>query len=100
MFSFDIDVGQSIAIVGRTGSGEKSTIVNLISRMYKPTSGEIEIDDLPIEKIKLASLRLRISLVPQEAYYFQTPYTIILPLVQEELTQDDIELVAKKAAIH
>ena len=50
--SFNIDEGQSVAIVGRTGSG-KSTIVNLISRMYKPTSGKIEIDNLPIEKIKL-----------------------------------------------
>ena len=98
--SFDIDVGQSVAIVGRTGSG-KSTIVNLISRMYKPTSGEIEIDNLPIEEIKLASLRSGISLVPQEALLFSdTIYNNIAFGSKEELTQYDIELVAKKAAIH
>ena len=98
--SFDIDVGQSVAIVGRTGSG-KSTIVNLISRMYKPTSGEIEIDNLPIEEINLASLRSRISLVPQEALLFSdTIYNNIAFGSKEELTQYDIELVAKKAAIH
>ena len=98
--SFDIDEGQSVAIVGRTGSG-KSTIVNLISRMYKPTSGEIEIDNLPIEEIKLASLRSGISLVPQETLLFSdTIYNNIAFGSKEELTQDDIELVAKKAAIH
>ena len=79
--SFDIDVGQSVAIVGRTGSG-KSTIVNLISRMYKPTSGEIEIDNL--NGNQLASLRSGISLVPQEALLFSTPYTITLHLVQKK----------------
>ncbi|MDC3104090.1 ABC transporter ATP-binding protein/permease, partial [Flavobacteriales bacterium] len=98
--SFDIDEGQSVAIVGRTGSG-KSTIVNLISRMYKPTSGEIQIDNLPIEKIKLASLRSGISLVPQEALLFSDTISNNIAFgSKEELTQDDIELVAKKAAIH
>ena len=98
--SFNIDKGQSIAIVGRTGSG-KSTIVNLISRMYKPTSGEIEIDDLPIEEINLASLRSGISLVPQEALLFSDTISNNIAFgSKEELTQEDIELVAKKAAIH
>ena len=98
--SFDIDEGQSVAIVGRTGSG-KSTIINLISRMYKPTSGEIEIDNLPIEEIKLASLRSGISLVPQEALLFSDTISNNIAFgSKEELTQDDIELVAKKAAIH
>ncbi|MGB2457857.1 MAG: ABC transporter ATP-binding protein, partial [Flavobacteriales bacterium] len=98
--SFNIDKGQSVAIVGRTGSG-KSTIVNLISRMYKPTSGKIEIDDLPIEEIKLASLRSGISLVPQEALLFSDTISNNIAFgSKEELTQDDIELVAKKAAIH
>ena len=98
--SFKIDKGQSVAIVGRTGSG-KSTIVNLISRMYEPTSGKIEIDDLPIEEINLASLRSRISIVPQEALLFSDTISNNIAFgSKEELTQENIELVAKKAAIH
>ena len=98
--SFKIDKGQSVAIVGRTGSG-KSTIVNLISRMYEPTSGKIEIDDLPIEEINLASLRSRISMVPQEALLFSDTISNNIAFgSKEELTQENIESVAKKAAIH
>ena len=69
--------------------------------MYKPTSGKIEIDNLPIEEIKLASLRSGISLVPQEALLFSDTISNNIAFgSKEELTQDDIELVAKKAAIH
>jgi ATP-binding cassette, subfamily B, multidrug efflux pump len=98
--SFDIDKGESIAIVGRTGSG-KSTIINLISRMYKPTSGRIEIDGIPIEKINLKSLRSGISLVPQEALLFSDTISNNIAFgSKEELTQQTIEVVAEKAAIH
>ena len=98
--SFDIDKGESIAIVGRTGSG-KSTIINLISRMYKPTSGRIEIDGIPIEKINLKSLRSGISLVPQEALLFSDTISNNIAFgSKEELTQQTIEAVAEKAAIH
>jgi len=98
--SFNIDQGQSVAIVGRTGSG-KSTIVNLICRMYKPTSGKIEIDDLPIEEINIASLRSRISLVPQESLLFSDTISNNIAFgSKEELTLENIELVAQKAAIH
>jgi ATP-binding cassette subfamily B protein len=98
--SFDIDKGESIAIVGRTGSG-KSTIINLISRMYKPTSGRIEIDGIPIEKINLKSLRSGISLVPQEALLFSDTISNNIAFgSKEELTQQTIEAVAEKAAIN
>ena len=98
--SFDIDKVESIAIVGRTGSG-KSTIINLISRMYKPTSGRIEIDGIPIEKINLKSLRSGISLVPQEALLFSDTISNNIAFgSKEELTQQTIEAVAEKAAIH
>ena len=97
--SFDIKVGQSIAIVGRTGSG-KSTIVNLLSRMYKPTSGKIEIDNIPIENINITSLRSSISLVPQEALLFSDTISNNIAFgSKENPTQDTIEQAAKKAAI-
>ena len=65
----NINAGQTIAIVGKSGSG-KSTIVNLIPRFYDVGSGSIEIDDLPIESYTIKSLRSNISLVTQEVTLF------------------------------
>ena len=64
-----INAGQTIAIVGKSGSG-KSTIVNLIPRFYDVGSGSIEIDDVPIESYTIKSLRSNISLVTQEVTLF------------------------------
>ena len=64
-----INAGQTIAIVGKSGSG-KSTIVNLIPRFYDVGSGSIEIDDLPIESYTIKSLRSNISIVTQEVTLF------------------------------
>ena len=64
-----INAGQTIAIVGKSGSG-KSTIVNLIPRFYDVGSGSIEIDDVPIESYTMKSLRSNISLVTQEVTLF------------------------------
>ena len=98
--SFIIEKGQSIAIVGRTGSG-KSTIVNLMCRIYKPTSGIIEIDDIAIEEINLASLRKEISLVPQESLLFSDTISNNIAFgSKEKLTEEDIELAAIKSSIH
>ena len=98
--SFIIEKGQSIAIVGRTGSG-KSTIVNLMCRMYKPTSGIIEIVDIAIEEINLASLRKEISLVPQESLLFSDTISNNIAFgSKEKLTEEDIELAAIKSSIH
>ena len=98
--SFIIEKGQSIAIVGRTGSG-KSTIVNLMCRIYKPTSGIIEIDDIAIEEINLASLRKEISLVPQESLLFSDTISNNIAFgSKEKLTEEDIESAAIKSSIH
>ncbi len=64
-----INEGQTIAIVGKSGSG-KSTFVNLIPRFYDVGSGSIEIDDVPIESYTIKSLRSNISLVTQEVTLF------------------------------
>ena len=67
--SFSVEPGQSIAIVGTTGSG-KSTIANLIPRMYDVTFGEIYIDGIPIQEYDLHSLRSQIGYVPQDVFLF------------------------------
>ncbi len=67
--SFAVQPGESIAIVGTTGSG-KSTIANLIPRMYDTTSGNIYIDDTPIRQYHLQNLRSQIGYVPQDVFLF------------------------------
>jgi ATP-binding cassette subfamily B protein len=67
--TFEIKSGQSLAILGTTGSG-KSTIANLILRLYDPTSGSIEIDEVPIKAFDIQSLRSQIGYVPQDVFLF------------------------------
>lgn len=67
--SFEINPGDSLAIIGTTGSG-KSTVSNLIGRLYDVTSGEILIDDISIKHYDLVNLRSQIGAVPQEVFLF------------------------------
>jgi ATP-binding cassette subfamily B protein len=67
--SFVVHPGESLAIIGTTGSG-KSTISNLISRLYDVREGEILIDDIPIRHYDLNSLRSQIGYVPQDVFLF------------------------------
>ncbi len=98
--SFTIKNGASIAIVGRTGSG-KSTIIQLLTGMYKSIEGVINIDDKPIESYNVRNLRSAISLVPQEALLFSDTISNNISFGTDKNTsQKEIENVAKKAAIH
>jgi ATP-binding cassette subfamily B protein len=67
--SFVIHPGESLAIIGATGSG-KSTVSNLVSRLYDVREGEILIDNLPISHYNLTSLRSQIGYVPQDVFLF------------------------------
>lgn len=67
--SLDIKAGETIALVGHTGSG-KSTIANLISRFYDPTKGTVRIDGHDLRDVKLDSLRQQISVVLQDTFIF------------------------------
>ncbi len=67
--SFTIQPGQTVAIVGPTGSG-KSSVVRLIPRLYDPDEGEVLLDGTPITRISLQQLRRLISMVPQEPFLF------------------------------
>jgi subfamily B ATP-binding cassette protein MsbA len=67
--NLDIAPGETVAFVGRSGSG-KTTITNLLLRFYKPTSGEILVDNVPIQEYKLHNLREQIALVGQNTTLF------------------------------
>ncbi len=67
--SFVAQPGQTIALVGRSGSG-KSTISSLLTRFYRPDSGEVRLDDLPLNTIGLKSLRDQIAVVSQHVTLF------------------------------
>jgi ATP-binding cassette, subfamily B, multidrug efflux pump len=67
--SLKMQAGDTVALVGHTGSG-KSTIANLISRFYDPTSGTVRIDGMDLKDVKLDSLREKVSVVLQDTFIF------------------------------
>ena len=101
--SFTVSPGQSLAVLGKTGSG-KSTIANLVVRMYDAGSGNIFIDEHPIEDISLASLREQIGYVPQDVFLFSDTIGNNIAfgksLSPEEFTDRDIRVAAKEAVIY
>ena len=66
--SFEIKAGQTVALVGRSGSG-KTTISKLVLGLYPPTDGKILIDGHDINRISLPSLRHRVGVVDQDTFY-------------------------------
>ncbi|SEJ29884.1 ATP-binding cassette, subfamily B [Cyclobacterium xiamenense] len=98
--SFDIAAGQSLAIIGTTGSG-KSTIANLLMRMYDATSGRILIDDTDIRAYDIAHLREQIGYVPQDVFLFSDSITNNIGFgLGKELDVIRIEQAAKDADVY
>lgn len=96
--SFVIQPGESLAIVGETGSG-KTTIVSLLNRFYQPTKGEIFIDDIPIQKYNLDSLRARMSMVLQEVFLFSESILENIRMGDHRIEHHDIEQAAKDLGV-
>ena len=97
--SFTIDKGETVAILGKTGSG-KSTIVNLLSRLYDTSTGEIKIDDISIKEINLDHLRSDIGFVPQDPFLFSDTISNNIRFGKENATKEEITKAAKKAVVH
>lgn len=97
--SFDVNRGQTIAIVGATGAG-KSTIINLINRFYEIDSGVISVDGVAIQDYDLASLRNEIAIVLQDVFLFSDSIYNNITLHNENITIDEVKEAAKKIGIH
>lgn len=97
--SFTINKGQTTAIVGNTGSG-KSTILELIGRLYDVQEGEIIVDSLPIKNHNLYSLRVSLGYVPQDAFLFSDTIANNIKFGKPDATQEEIIDAAKKAVVH
>ena len=98
-FSLQINKGEKIAIVGRTGSG-KSTIAQLLLHMYEPQKGIINFDGIPINKIDINSLRTQISYVPQDVFLFSETVSNNIRFGLDNATEDAVVAAAKQASIH
>lgn len=91
--SFHIKAGQTLGIIGTTGSG-KSTIANLLLRMYDPTSGEILLDGKNIKRYSISSLRKQMGFVPQDVFLFSDT---IANNIAFGLDHPDMALIEKAA---
>ncbi len=97
--SFTLEKGKTLAILGKTGSG-KSTILNLIARLYDSTSGEIFIDDVNIKKLNLNNLRNETAMVPQDAFLFSDSIKNNIKFGNENATDEEVIHFAKMADVH
>ncbi len=97
--SFCVQPGETLAIVGHTGSG-KSTIISLINRLYQHSKGDIFIDDTHIEDFHLSTLRRQIGVVLQDVYLFSGSVYENVTLRDPAITLDEVKEAAKLIGIH
>ena len=97
--SYDIKSGETLAILGTTGSG-KSTIANLITRMFDVTEGQIEIDGIDIRDFNLKSLRSQIGYVPQDVFLFSETLRENIVFGTPGKTEEEIFQAAKDADLY
>lgn len=96
--SFSLNEGESLAIVGRTGSG-KSTIINLINRMYQHQSGQILLDGIPVEDYTLEALRSSIGVVLQDVFLFSGSVLDNVTLRNPAISKEEVREAAKLIGI-
>lgn len=96
--SFTLETGKTLAILGKTGSG-KSTILNLIARLYDTTSGQVLIDDKNIKDLNLNNLRNETAMVPQDAFLFSDSIKNNIKFGNENATDDEVIFFAKMADV-
>ena len=98
-FSLSIKKGEKVAIIGRTGSG-KSTVAQLLLRMYDTTNGAIELEGTDIREIDLRSLREQISYVPQDVFLFSDSVANNISFGMKDGNMLQVEKAAIQASVH
>lgn len=97
--NFSLAAGQKMAIIGRTGSG-KTTIADLLVRMYDVSNGSIELDNKNIKAHDLNKLRKRIGYVPQDVFLFSDTISQNIAFGRRDASQEEIEEFARHAAVY
>ena len=97
--SFTVQPGETIAILGNTGSG-KSTILELIARLYDTAPQTLFIDNTPIKDLNLQSLRSSIGFVPQDAFLFSESISENIKFGKQDATDQQVIAAATLAAVH
>jgi ATP-binding cassette, subfamily B, multidrug efflux pump len=97
--SFDIQAGETMAIVGHTGSG-KTSIISLLNRLYHIQSGSVKIDGVNIEEYELDTLRSKIGVVLQDVFLFSGSVRDNITLRNPDIQQAEVEQAAKLIGIH
>ena len=97
--SFEIAAGETLALVGSTGSG-KSTIINILSRFYEINSGTISIDGIDIREYELENLRSRVAVVLQDVFLFSGTVLENITLRNSQITREQVTESAKMIGAH
>jgi ATP-binding cassette subfamily B multidrug efflux pump len=95
---FQVTAGQTVALVGRTGSG-KSTLISLIPRLFDPPEGTLWVDGTDVRRIPLASLREAIGMVPQESFLFSTTIRENIAFGRPNATEEEVLEGARLAGL-
>src|SRR5882724_6728796 len=98
-FNLQIKKGEKVAIVGRTGSG-KSSLAQLLLRMYDVSNGKIELDSINVQKLDLKSLREQISYVPQDVFLFSETVENNIRFGLEKAKYDEVVNAAIQTSVH
>jgi ATP-binding cassette subfamily B protein len=95
----DVDAGRTVALIGHTGSG-KTTVSSLVPRFYDVDSGRVLVDGVDVRDVKLASLRRSIGVITQDPFLFSTTVRDNIAFGLPDLTDDEVERVARLAQAH
>ena len=97
--SFTLEKGQTLGVVGRTGTG-KTTLVNLLMRVFEPAEGQLFVGGREIHQIPLKQLRETCGYVPQDNFLFSDTISENIRFGDRQKSQEDIEAAAKAACVH
>jgi ATP-binding cassette subfamily B protein len=97
--SFCAAPGQTIAVVGQTGSG-KSTLIRLLNRIYDVSQGAVQIDGVDVRQWDLEALRQQISIIEQDVFLFSRSVADNIAFGKPQATQVEIETAARAAQAH